>query len=97
MLGTALLAKATDRRVDALSIKAGRSHRGYSARELAKDVLVPAAMRHGVDLRTTGVEPLNNQPFFRYDRVSREMAVRPHVKPYLDYLHATLELGSTAE
>jgi len=34
----------------------------------------------------TGREPLNNQPFFRYDPVGPDMAVHPRSRPHLDYL-----------
>lgn len=69
VLGTALLATATNDTVDALTLKARAGNKAYSARGLAHDVLVPASIDHGFDLRTTGREPLNNQPFFHSDRV----------------------------
>ncbi len=69
VLGTALLAKATNDQVSVLTLKARAGNRAYSARGLAHDVLVPAAVDHHFDLRTTGREPLNNQPFFHSDRV----------------------------
>src|SRR5690348_3791193 len=50
MLGTALLAKATDERIDALALKARSGPTGYSARTLCTDVLVPSAVRAGVHL-----------------------------------------------
>lgn len=68
-LGTALLAKATEPDIDPLALKATSGPRAYSARGLAHGVLVPAAVEFNFDLRATGREPLNNQPFFRYDRV----------------------------
>lgn len=67
-LGTLLLAKATDSTVDALSIKA-TGENGYSIRTLGHNVLVPASVRYGFSIRTTGREPLNNQPFFRYEHM----------------------------
>ncbi|WP_035799879.1 restriction endonuclease, SacI family [Kitasatospora mediocidica] len=63
ILGTALLAKATNKQVNALALQTG-VHRGYSARGVAKNVLVPLCVEHEIDLRTTGAEPLNNQPYF---------------------------------
>ena len=69
VLGTALLATATDDTVDALTLKARAGNKAFSARGLAHEVLVPASVEHGFDLRTTGREPLNNQPFFHSDRV----------------------------
>jgi hypothetical protein len=91
MLGTALLAKATDDHVSALALKEGAGHTAYSARGLAHGVLVPFANRHGINLRTTGAEPLNNQPFFRYEVVSRHMKVRPSTQGDLDFLVDCLE------
>ena len=90
MLGTALLAKATDSRVDPFALKTRKHRSAYSARSLCKDVLVPCAVEAGVHLGTTGREPLNNQPFFRHERVGPDMTVRPSVRPHLDYLCESL-------
>lgn len=90
MLGTALLAKATDSRIDPFSLKTRNHRSAYSARSLCKDVLVPCAVDAGVHLGTTGREPLNNQPFFRHERVGPDMTVRPSVRPQLDYLCESL-------
>src|SRR4051812_10492432 len=49
VLGTALLAKATDRFVDVLSLREGESHKSYSARSLAKEVLVPCCVEARID------------------------------------------------
>lgn len=68
-LGTALLAKATNDSVDPLAIKA-TGDRGYSMRTLGHGVLVPAARANAFSLRATGREPLNNQPFFRYEHLT---------------------------
>jgi len=87
--GTALLATATDDTVDALTLKARAGNKAYSARGLAHGVLVPASIDHGFDLRTTGREPLNNQPFFSSDRVD----AMPRVKhpEEIQYLVECLE------
>jgi len=93
MLGTAMLARATDDRVDTLSLKLESGPNAYSARTLCHTVLVPASITYGFDLRTTGREPLNNQPFFRYDRVDAAERVRKPAS--LAYLVRTLaELNS---
>jgi hypothetical protein len=76
MLGTALLAKATNGKIDPFALKASIGPRGYSARSLCKDVLAAHALRLGIDLGVTGREPLNNQPFFAEERVSRDMPVK---------------------
>jgi hypothetical protein len=89
-LATGLLARATNGQVDPLALKATSGDRAYSARSLAHDVLVPFAKRNGIDIRATGREPLNNQPFFRYDRVDEFDRVHPSVKDcypkLVDYL-----------
>lgn len=69
-LGTVLLARATDDRIDPLSIKTEYGPNTYSLRTLGHEVLVPGARRLGFSIRNTGREPLNNQPFFRYDHMS---------------------------
>lgn len=91
MLGTALLAKATDDRVSALSLKESAGHNAYSARGPGHAVLVPLCVTEGISLRTTGREPLNNQPFFRYDRISKSMKIRSTNQVDFDYLVETLE------
>lgn len=93
VVGTALLARATDDRVDPLTLKAGADHalgmRSYTARGLGHEVLVPLAQAHDVDLRVHGREPLNNSPFFRADRVHRGMEAK--YPDELDFLVDTLE------
>jgi hypothetical protein len=86
MLGTALLAKATDPKIDPFALKVREFPTAYSARSLCKDVLVPSAVEAGVHLGTTGREPLNNQPFFRHERVGPDMVVRRDTRPHLDFL-----------
>jgi hypothetical protein len=99
MLGTALLARATEPRIDPLCLKASATASpglaGYSARTIAKDVLVPCAVRHGVHLGVTGREPLNNQPFYAESRVHRDMPTRPADRPHLRRLVDFLEEVAT--
>ncbi len=84
-LGTAILAKATDRSIDPFSIKATSSRPGaYSARGFGHGVLVPNAAELGIDLGTRGREPLNNQPYFRSVEVSSEMPIKENSRPALD-------------
>lgn len=79
-LGTALLAKATDVKADAYSVKEGAPSQGaYSARGLGHAVLVPNAPALGLHLGVTGREPLNNQPYFRIQRATLE-AMLPLVR-----------------
>jgi hypothetical protein len=70
-LGTSLLARATDDHVDPLSIKVEYGPAAYSLRTLGHEVLVPAAREFNFSIRNKGREPLNNQPFFRYDHMNR--------------------------
>lgn len=86
VLGTALLARATNPEIDALALKSGAGPRAYSARSIATNVLVPGAVKFGYDLRATGREPLNNQPFFRYDRIDRMDHVRSDAEPWVPVL-----------
>jgi hypothetical protein len=86
MLGTALLAKSVNHQVDAFALQASASHKGYSARSLAKDVLVVQSVLAGIDLRTEGAEPLNNSPFFREKKVGMHLGVSPRDRPDLSAL-----------
>jgi hypothetical protein len=88
-LATVLLAKATDDRVDPLSIKFEYGANSYSLRTLGHGVLVPAARELGFSIRNTGREPLNNQPFFRYDHMSVIERVRDRAA------HARFMVGVT--
>lgn len=71
-LGTALVAKAVDRRADLYAIKPAHAQgnpNAFSARTLAHGVLVPLAAELGFSIGVTGREPLNNQPYFRMTRL----------------------------
>lgn len=98
VLGTGLLARATDDRVDALALKANSGPSAYSARTLGHNVLVPASVLYGFNIRTTGREPLNNQPFFRYDRVDAADRVRSpeHHRYLVECLEAANHLSMHA-
>lgn len=97
-LGTALLAKATNPDVDPLALKATSGPRAYSARTVGHRVLVPGSVRYGYDLRATGREPLNNQPFFRYDRIDEidriHASARPHLPNLIDACRAISRLDA---
>jgi hypothetical protein len=97
-LGTALLARATNPEIDALALKPEAGPHAYSARSVATNVLVPGTVKYGYDLRATGREPLNNQPFFRYDRIDRIDHVRNDAVPWVtaltDACNAINKLGA---
>jgi hypothetical protein len=80
-LGTALLAKATDARVDSLAIKSKAGPNAYSMRGVVR-VLVQHAHLYGYHLGVTKREPLNNQPWFGADRVDRFENVRADTQPF---------------
>ncbi|MGW1760984.1 restriction endonuclease, SacI family [Streptomyces mirabilis] len=98
MLGTALLAKATNKLVNALALQT-KVHRGYSARGVAKNVLVPACVEHEIDLRTTGAEPLNNHPFYQQEMVVPSLIPesKPVARAELEYLVECLQSADFLE
>lgn len=72
-LGTVMLAKALDHRVDLFAIKpehAKQNDNSFSARTLCHSVIVPLAAELGIHIGVTGREPLNNQPYFRMRRLN---------------------------
>ena len=95
MFGTALLARATDSRIDPLilraDVEAEPGFESYSARGLATGSLAPLAVEYGIDIGTKGREPLNNQPFLRDTHVHKDMNVKANAKEDLDYLVDALE------
>lgn len=80
-LGVALLAKATNPDVDALTVKASVSPNAYSMRGSAK-VLARRARDYGYHLGVTRPEPLNNQPWFGGDRIDRFTRLGAGVPPF---------------
>jgi hypothetical protein len=68
---TAVLAKATEPKVDPLSlIDRSGDPVSYNARNFAKDVLVPNALRLHFLLGTPGPDPLAGSPWFGPERIS---------------------------
>ena len=91
-LGTAMLAKALNLNVDVFAIKAGKTDPyAYSVRSLGHNALVPQAVELGINLGVTGREPLNNQPYFRFDRMSPEIVVHSSARPLIKELCYILE------
>lgn len=79
--------------IDPFSVKAGDGlDEKYSARSLCQNVLVPNATELSVDLSVTGKEPLNNQPYFRIDRVSSEMPIHKNARLVAENLTSLLNL-----
>ncbi len=83
-LGAALLAKATDDRVDSLSRTKDASERGYSIRGVG-EFMATKATSMGFDLGAPGKWPLNNSPFYRNAaRIDRFEHIRNADKPYYE-------------
>jgi hypothetical protein len=91
MLGTAMLAKALDPGVNLFWIKPTHvppadKRRAYSARTLCHAVLVPLSAEYGFSLGVNGREPLNNQPFFRMERLDDGTPVNSAAQVAFDYM-----------
>ncbi len=88
-LGTAMLAKAVDHRVDLFAIKpkheSGNPY-AYSARTLCHEVIVPLAAELGFSIGVTGREPLNNQPYFRMTRLGDETPIHQGSRAAFEYM-----------
>ena len=85
-LGAALLAKATDARVNSLARTAKAGPTGYPIRTVG-EFMAAEAPRYGYHLGATGPWPLNNSPFYRnHDRIDRFTNIRADAKPYYDDL-----------
>lgn len=98
MLGTALLARATNVGADPFALKSGPGTPGaYSARSLCQHVLAAHAPRLKIDLGVTGREPLNNQPFFAEERVHDAMPVHSKAKAAFGILMEGLKRISRIE
>ncbi|MDA2809398.1 restriction endonuclease, SacI family [Nocardiopsis sp. RSe5-2] len=89
-LTTALLARACNEEVDPLSIKEKYSSRSFSLRTLCHTVVVPYSVELGFDIGATGREPINNQPFFRYDHYDQIERIQGRARPYFERLRRAL-------
>lgn len=85
-LGTALLAKATNPRIDALSLHERSGPDGYQARTLAREVLAANADRLGYALGTKAPDPLASSPWFGPRRIDQIDKWRPKARVHADNL-----------
>ena len=88
-LGTAMLARAMNRKADLFAIKpehAPGNANAFSARTLCHAVLVPLAAELGFSIGVTGREPLNNQPYFRMTRLDDGTPVHAGARAAFDYM-----------
>jgi hypothetical protein len=99
-LGTALLAKATDQRVDVYAILGrGEAPDSYSARSLADNVWARHRAELDIDLGANGANPLNNTPFIGKTRIDEITGVRNRAgwECFMDCMRAIKALPSSAE
>lgn len=79
-LGAALLAKATDPRIDSLTQASSAGPRGYSLRRVAE--FLQERVRGRVHLGTLSRNPVNNSPFLRGPgRIDRFDKISPTTRP----------------
>ena len=90
-LGTAILAKCVDPTIDVFAVKKSAGPKSYSARGFCHGVLVPNAPELDISLGVSGREPLNNQPYFRIERLTREAPVRSTARGVLNLLCDVLD------
>jgi len=87
VLGTILLAKATNPNVDVFALKATTDSPGaYGPRMLGHQVLVPFAIDNRIHLGARGREPWNNQPWFRYEVAESSMRIAAKCRSAFEYL-----------
>lgn len=87
--GTLALAKALSSGLDLYAIKpahAADRSKAFSARTLCHEVLVPAAARHGFSIGVNGREPLNNQPYFRMNRLGDDTPIHAGGRAAFNYM-----------
>lgn len=103
-LGTATLAKSIHSDIDLYAIKPTldkKNSKAYSARTLCHNTLVPFAAEFGVDLGSSGREPLNNQPYFRMNKLTDDTPIHKKSRPAFNYMLSLIkelsELESTVE
>jgi hypothetical protein len=84
---TAALAKATEPKINALSlIDRSGDPQSYNARTFARDVLVPNARRLGLLLGTPGPDPLAGSPWFGPERIDQIDKWKPSARKRADDL-----------
>ena len=99
-LGTAILAKATDDRVDVYSLlDRGEAEASYSARSLADNVWARNRAELGIDIGANGANPLNNTPFIGKTRIDDISGVRNKLgwEAFLDCMKALEHIGTSSE
>lgn len=99
-LGTAMLAKATDDRVDIYALlDRGEAPDSYSARSLADNVWARHRAELDIDLGANGANPLNNTPFIGKTRIDEITGVRNQAgwAAFMDCMSELKSLSTSAE
>ena len=99
-LGTAILAKAADQRVDVYALLGrGEAPCSYSARSLADNVWAHHRAELDIDLGANGANPLNNTPFIGKTRIDEITGVRNQAgwEYFMDCMEALKALPSSVE
>ena len=92
LLGSALIAKATNDQINPLSLRANAEVPGaYNVRGPAEYVLYPASLDHGFDIGSNSRNPLNGQTFNKLKSIDLTLRLRGRgkelVRPLLSLLH----------
>jgi hypothetical protein len=92
VIGTQIIAKATDISINPFCLRASASVSGaYNARAPAEKVLYPASVKHGFDIGSHSANPLNGQTFNKLKVIDKSLRIRGGqtlVEPLNDILHA---------
>lgn len=99
LLGSALIAKATNHQINPFSLRANAEVPGaYNVRGPAEDVLYPASLDHAFDIGSNSRNPLNGQTFNKLKIIDLTLRLRGRgkelVKPLLSLLHEVSLLKS---
>lgn len=99
VIGSALIAKATNLEINPFCLRANASVSGaYNIRAPAEKVLYPASLLHRFDIGSNSSNPLNGQTFNKLEIIDKSLRIRggqPLVDPLNDILHAASLLAST--
>jgi hypothetical protein len=103
LLGSALVAKATNDLINPLSLRSSAQIPGaYNVRGPAESVLYPASLDHGFDIGSGSRNPLNGQTFNKLKSIDLTLKLRGSrgaslVKPLVALLHDISLLKSSAD
>ena len=101
VIGSALIAKATNLEINPFCLRANASVSGaYNARAPAEKVLYPASLIHRFDIGSNSSNPLNGQTFNKLKIIDKTLVIRGGqmlVNPLNAILHAVSLLASKTD